>query len=62
MTKEKVPVLSAKEIPQRDNPYIIMVRRLFHHRSAQLGMFLLGILILCAIFAGRLLLMTQLYP
>ena len=45
MTKEKVPVLSAEAIPQRDNPYVIMVRRLFHHRSAQLGMFLLGILI-----------------
>ena len=41
-------------MPQRDNPYVIMVRRLFHHRSAQLGMFLLGILILCAIFAEQI--------
>ena len=54
MTKEKVPVLSAEGMPQRDNPYVIMVRRLFHHRSAQLGMFLLGILILCAIFAEQI--------
>jgi ABC-type dipeptide/oligopeptide/nickel transport system permease subunit len=54
MTKEKVPVLSAEGIPQRDNPYVIMVRRLFHHRSAQLGMFLLGILILCAVFAKQI--------
>jgi ABC-type dipeptide/oligopeptide/nickel transport system permease subunit len=54
MSKEKVPVLSAESIPQRDNPYVIMVRRLFHHRSAQLGMFLLGILILCAIFAEQI--------
>jgi ABC-type dipeptide/oligopeptide/nickel transport system permease subunit len=54
MTKEKVPVLSAEGIPQRDNPYAIMVRRLFHHRSAQLGMFLLGILILCAVFAEQI--------
>ncbi len=41
-------------MPQRDNPYIIMVRRLFRHRSAQLGMFLLGILILCAVFAEQI--------
>jgi peptide/nickel transport system permease protein len=54
MSKEKVPVLSAEGMPQRDNPYVIMVRRLFHHRSAQLGMFLLGILILCAIFAEQI--------
>ncbi len=54
MTKEKVPVLSAEGMPQRDNPYVIMVRRLFHHRSAQLGMFLLGILLLCAIFAEQI--------
>lgn len=54
MPKEKVPVLSAEGIPQRDNPYVIMVRRLFHHRSAQLGMFLLGILLLCAIFAEQI--------
>jgi peptide/nickel transport system permease protein len=54
MSKEKVPVLSAEGMPQRDNPYVIMVRRLFHHRSAQLGMFLLGILIFCAIFARQI--------
>jgi peptide/nickel transport system permease protein len=54
MTNEKVPVLSAEGMPQRDNPYVIMVRRLFRHRSAQLGMFLLGILILCAIFAEQI--------
>jgi ABC-type dipeptide/oligopeptide/nickel transport system permease subunit len=54
MSKEKVPVLSAEGMPQRDNPYVIMVRRLFHHRSAQLGMFLLGILIFCAIFAKQI--------
>jgi peptide/nickel transport system permease protein len=54
MSKENVPVLSAEGMPQRDNPNVIMVRRLFHHRSAVLGMFLLGILILCAIFAEQI--------
>lgn len=39
---------------QRDNPYVIMARRLFQHRSAQLGMVLLGILIICAIFAEQI--------
>ena len=49
-----VPVLSAESIQQRDNPYIMTVRRLFQHRSAQLGMALLGILIICAIFAEQI--------
>ena len=39
---------------ERDNPYVIMVRRLFTHRSAQLGMFLLGFLIICAVFAEQI--------
>jgi ABC-type dipeptide/oligopeptide/nickel transport system permease subunit len=54
MSENAVPVLRAESIPQRDNPYVIMVRRLFQHRSAQLGMFLLGILIICAIFAKQI--------
>ena len=41
-------------IRERDNPHAIMLRRLFQHRSAQLGMFLLGILIICAIFAEQI--------
>lgn len=47
-------VLSPDAIKPRDNPYVIMVRRLFRHRSAQLGMFLLGVLIICAIFAEQI--------
>ena len=54
MSEAVVPVLSPESIRQRDNPYIIMVRRLFQHRSAQLGMFLLGILIICAVFAEQI--------
>jgi ABC-type dipeptide/oligopeptide/nickel transport system permease subunit len=51
---QEVPTLSAETIRERDNPYVIMVRRLFQHRSAQLGMLLLGILIICAVFAEQI--------
>jgi ABC-type dipeptide/oligopeptide/nickel transport system permease subunit len=51
---EAIPTLSPEPMRERDNPYVIMVRRLFQHRSAQLGMLLLGILIICAIFAEQL--------
>ncbi len=54
MSENEVPVLSADAMRQRDNPYVIMARRLFQHRSAQLGMVLLGILIICAIFAEQI--------
>jgi ABC-type dipeptide/oligopeptide/nickel transport system permease subunit len=54
MTAELVPTLSPDVIRERDNPYVIMVRRLFRHRSAQLGMFLLAILIICAVFAKQI--------
>ena len=54
MSQNEISVLSPDAIPQRDNPYIIMVRRLFKHRSAQLGMFLLGVFILCAVFAEQI--------
>jgi ABC-type dipeptide/oligopeptide/nickel transport system permease subunit len=54
MNQAQVPVLSADSIPERDNPTVIMVRRLFQHRSAQLGMFILSILIICAVFARQI--------
>lgn len=52
--QKEVPVLIAETIQQTDSPYMIKLRRLFKHRSAQLGMFLLGILILCAVFAEQI--------
>ena len=52
--QKEVPVLIAESIQQTDSPIKIKVRRLFKHRSAQLGMFLLGILILCAVFAEQI--------
>jgi ABC-type dipeptide/oligopeptide/nickel transport system permease subunit len=52
--QKEVPVLVAESIQQTDSPFKIKLRRLFKHRSAQLGMFLLGILILCAVFAEQI--------
>ncbi len=38
----------------RESPWYAAMRRLFRHRSAQLGMFLLGVLLLAAIFAEQI--------
>jgi ABC-type dipeptide/oligopeptide/nickel transport system permease subunit len=38
----------------RDNPTAIMLRRLFRHPSARLGMILLLVLLLCAVFAEQI--------
>jgi peptide/nickel transport system permease protein len=54
MSQQQVPILSPTSILQRDNPTAIIVRRLFKHRSAQLGMFLLLVLIICAVFAEQI--------
>ncbi len=50
-TTVEVPTLSAESIHERRSPTVEALRRLFRHRSAQIGMFLLGTLILVAIFA-----------
>ncbi len=50
----QVPVLSAEAIRQTDSPILIRLRRLIRHRSAQLGMFLLGILIIFAVFSEQI--------
>ncbi len=54
MSENAVSVLSADAMPERDNPYVIMLRRLFQHNSARLGMVLLLILIICAVFAEQI--------
>jgi ABC-type dipeptide/oligopeptide/nickel transport system permease subunit len=54
MSQQQVPILSPNQILQRDNPTVIMVRRLFRHRSAQLGMAILLVLIICATFAEQI--------
>jgi ABC-type dipeptide/oligopeptide/nickel transport system permease subunit len=50
-TTETVPRLSTESIAARDIPTVQAIRRLFRHRSAQLGMFILGVLIILAVFA-----------
>jgi peptide/nickel transport system permease protein len=47
-----VPSLTAEATYQRQSPAREAIRRLLRHRSAQVGMFLLGLLILVAIFAN----------
>lgn len=55
MNPTQIPALSKTPIIlSRDNPTAIMLRRLFNHRSARLGMFLLLILIFCAVFAEQI--------
>jgi ABC-type dipeptide/oligopeptide/nickel transport system permease subunit len=55
MSQTQIPALSKTPIIlSRDNPTMIILRRLFKHRSAQLGMFLLLILIFCAVFAEQI--------
>ncbi|MCX6081506.1 MAG: ABC transporter permease [Chloroflexi bacterium] len=54
MSANEVAVLSPDAIKTRDNPYLIMLRRIFKHTSARVGMFLLAILIVCAIFAEQI--------
>ncbi len=46
-----VAELPAESIYQRHSPAVEALRRLVRHRSAQVGMFLLGMLVLTAIFA-----------
>jgi peptide/nickel transport system permease protein len=48
---DSVPKLSSEPIAERDIPALQALRRLFRHRSAQLGMVLLGLLLILAIFA-----------
>jgi ABC-type dipeptide/oligopeptide/nickel transport system permease subunit len=48
---DSIPMLSAEPIAERDIPALQSLRRLMHHRSAQVGMFLLGMLLILAIFA-----------
>jgi ABC-type dipeptide/oligopeptide/nickel transport system permease subunit len=53
-TNAQPVTLNAESITNRGNPGLEALRRLLRHRSAQLGMFLLGILILTAIFADQI--------
>jgi ABC-type dipeptide/oligopeptide/nickel transport system permease subunit len=51
MSENKVPTLSSEVIHERQSPSRESFRRLLRHRSAQVGMTILGLLIILAIFA-----------
>jgi ABC-type dipeptide/oligopeptide/nickel transport system permease subunit len=49
-----VPKLVAESIFKRQSPAVESLRRFLRHRSAQVGMFLLGIMLIAAIFAPEI--------
>jgi peptide/nickel transport system permease protein len=49
-----IPTLSVEPTMKRGSPTLQALRRLFRHRSAQLGMAMLGILVIFAIFAPQI--------
>jgi ABC-type dipeptide/oligopeptide/nickel transport system permease subunit len=51
MSENKVPTLISEAVHERQSPTRESLRRLLHHRSAQVGMVILGLLIILAIFA-----------
>ena len=51
MATSNEPKIAAVKIYERRSPTTEALRRLLRHRSAQVGMILLGILLFCAIFA-----------
>ena len=54
MTTEVAKISSLRSTSTRKSPGREALRRLLHHRSGQLGLFLLGSLILIAIFAAQI--------
>src|SRR5512138_3874574 len=53
-TAQQTSVLGAETIRETDNPGLIKLRRFLKHSSARLGLFLLGILIIFAVFAKQI--------
>jgi len=51
---ESVPQLSAEAVPVRGSLFLQSLRRLLRHRSAQLGLVLLGTLVILAVFAKQI--------
>lgn len=47
-------VLPAEPIRQTDSPGLLKLKRFLRHRSAQVGLFLLGILLIFAVFANQI--------
>jgi ABC-type dipeptide/oligopeptide/nickel transport system permease subunit len=53
-TTQQPIVLSAETIRQTDSPGVLKLRRFLRHPSSRLGLFLLGILIILAVFAEQI--------
>jgi peptide/nickel transport system permease protein len=51
MSSVEIPILAQEPIMKQQSPAVEALRRFLHHRSAQVGLVLLGILVICAIFA-----------
>ena len=51
---KEVPILPAEAIRETASPFVIMSRRFFRHSSARLGLFLLSILVTCAVFSEQI--------
>ncbi len=51
MSSVDIPILAAEPVMKQQSPTVEALRRFLHHRSGQLGLVLLGILVICAIFA-----------
>lgn len=53
-TAQQPIILDAEAVHQTDNPGIIKLRRFLKHPSSRLGLFLLGILLILAVFAEQI--------
>ena len=51
MSENKIITINNETIYERRSPFVEALKRLLHHRSAQIGMILLGSMVLIAIFA-----------
>jgi len=49
MSNETIVTVNPDTYKERRSPFVEAIRRLIHHRSAQIGMILLGLLVLIAI-------------
>ena len=52
--KPKIATIAPKKPISSESPFRQSMRRLIHHRSAQVGLFILGMMILIAIFAEQI--------
>ncbi len=51
---EPLPVLAAEPMPARSSPAMQTLRRLLRHPSARLGIFMLGVLLILAVFSKQI--------